>query len=155
MFAKLTEHLRRASVADVPAISALVREAYEKYVRRIDREPRPMQADYGQAIRDHQCWVVVEDGGGIRAILELAPAADHMLIVNVAVHPRQQNRGYGRALLAFAEDEACRQGLAEIRLYTNVMMVENITLYERLGYVETERRHVDGLHVVFMSKPLV
>jgi ribosomal protein S18 acetylase RimI-like enzyme len=147
-------NLRRAASADVSAIRALVRESYEKYVARIGREPAPMTADYDMAVREHQVWLM--DGGeGLRAVLELMPAADgSLLIENIAVAPQAQGRGIGRRLMAFAEREALRQGFPCVTLYTNEKMVENIALYRRLGYVETERRAADGYTRVFMRKQL-
>jgi hypothetical protein len=41
-----------------------------------------------------------------------------------------------------------------MRLYTNALMTENIELYTRYGYVETERRNLDGRDTVFMCKQL-
>ncbi|MFX8999726.1 GNAT family N-acetyltransferase, partial [Acinetobacter baumannii] len=49
--------------------------------------------------------------------------------------PDRQGRGLGRRLIAFADAEARRLGLPEIRLYTHVTMTGNIALYGR-----TDRR---------------
>ena len=38
--------LRRAVMADAPAVAALTRDAYAKWVPLIGREPKPMTADY-------------------------------------------------------------------------------------------------------------
>jgi ribosomal protein S18 acetylase RimI-like enzyme len=73
---------------------------------------------------------------------------------NLAVRPSWQGRGVGSRLLALTEDEARRQGLAEIRLYTNEAMTENIAYYPRHGYVETHRAEQDGFRRVFFSKRL-
>jgi ribosomal protein S18 acetylase RimI-like enzyme len=78
-----------------------------------------------------------------------------MLIESVAVDPRHQGRGLGRRLMALAEAEARRQGRLAVRLYTNAKMTENIALYARLGYRETERRPHEtrpGSIMVFMEK---
>ena len=144
---------RPAKAADVDAISALVRAAYAKYVPRMETEPLPMTADYGKAVREEQVWVL-EDGGEIVAVLGLVPGADHLLIENVAVAPEQQGRGLGRKLLAFAEKQALGQGLREMRLYTAEAMSENVTLYSRIGYRETERKTVSEIPRVYMSKRL-
>jgi hypothetical protein len=55
----------------------------------------------------------------------------------------------GRALLARAEERAAELGLGELPLYTNVAMVENLSFYLRLGYVEVDRR-VECLQVPHM-----
>lgn len=144
--------LRRAVAADVPAIRALVRAAYQHYVARIGREPMPMTADYDRAVVEHEIWLF-EDAAGLGGVLELKPCGDGELsIENIAVDPARQKSGIGRKLMAFAEDEARRQGCDRVTLYTNEKMVENIALYTRLGYAETERRAIGAFHRVFMRK---
>ena len=142
---------RPATAADVAAITALVRDAYAKYIPRMGREPYPMTADYAEAVRNQQVWVV-EEGGQIIAVLGLIPEAGHMMVENIAVAVGRQSQGLGRRLLAFAE--ALRQGLPEMRLYTAQAMTENIGLYLRLGYVETGRKTVVDIPRVYMSKRL-
>ncbi len=71
---------------------------------------------------------------------------------NVAVRPAAQGRGVGRALLAHADRTASRLGLTELRLYTHSGMTENIALYTRLGWHETERRTEHGFQRVFFAK---
>ena len=146
--------LRRAVAADAPAIRALVRAAYQHYVARIGREPMPMTADYDRAVREHQIWLL-DDAAGLAAVIELKPCGGGELsIENIAVNPARQKSGIGRKLMAFAEEEARRQNCDQISLYTNEKMVENIALYTRLGYVETERRQVGSYARVFMRKGL-
>jgi ribosomal protein S18 acetylase RimI-like enzyme len=77
-----------------------------------------------------------------------------MFLENVAVHPAQQGKGYGRILMAFVEREALKSGLGKIRLYTNIHMRENLGLYAALGYVETGRRREDGFDRVYFEKQL-
>ena len=72
---------------------------------------------------------------------------------NIAVRPACQGRGVGRALLAHADSTATDLGLAELTLYTNSAMTENIELYSRLGWRETHRRTERGFQRVFFSKP--
>jgi ribosomal protein S18 acetylase RimI-like enzyme len=146
--------LRRAVAADAPAIRVLVRAAYQHYVARIGREPMPMTADYDRAVVAHQIWLL-DDANGLAAVLELKPCGGGELsIENIAVHPSRQKSGIGRRLMAFAEEEARRQGCDRVTLYTNEKMVENIALYTRLGYVETERRDTGAFCRVFMRKDL-
>ena len=42
--------------------------------------------------------------------------------------------------------------MAELRLYTNQLMTENLALYPALGYTETGRRAEDGFARVYFSK---
>ena len=130
-----------------------MREAYAPYVPRIGREPAPMTADYADLIGRSEVWVA-DEAGRVVGVLVLRPGATGLLLENVAVVPERQGRGIGRVLIAFAERKARDLGLTEISLYTNERMVENIHLYRKLGYVETDRRVEDGFARVFFRKPI-
>ncbi len=145
--------LRPANEGDLPTIKELVFAAYEKYISRIGRKPKPMLADYRVALTRHQLWVH-EGESGLVAVLELIPTKDHLLVENVAVHPLFQRAGLGQRLLAFAEAEAKRQGYTEIRLYTNELFTGNAALYSRLGYHETHREVLQSTNVIHMAKPV-
>jgi GNAT superfamily N-acetyltransferase len=149
----MTGAIRLARPEDVASVARLVRDAYTPYIARIGREPGPMLDDYDALVREGRVQVL-EEGGAIVAILVLLPAADHMLLDNVAVAPSAHKRGYGRRVIAHAEDEARRAGYAELRLYTHQLMTENIALYQRLGFVETHRVTEKGFARVYMRKPL-
>jgi len=145
--------IRAATAAESGAIAACVEAAYAKYVERLGRKPGPMLADYGALIDRGRVWVAAE-GAAVRGVLVLEPAPDHLLVWNVAVAPAFQGRGLGRRLLAFAEEEAARRGLRELRLFTNELMTENVAIYARLGYEETERRTEGPYRRVYMRKAL-
>jgi len=146
--------VRRATIADAVTVRELTRAAYAKWVPVLGREPRPMIADYDAALRDHLIDLLQVDGG-LAALIEMAPKADHLLIVNVAVVPAQQGRGYGSALMAHAEEVARSLNLSEMRLYTNALFAENLRLYSRLGYrVDREEQHPQFGGTVYMSKRL-
>jgi N-acetylglutamate synthase-like GNAT family acetyltransferase len=145
--------LRAAQPGDVPAISALVYAAYADYVPLIGREPAPMTADDAAAVAAGHTWVA-EHEGTVVGVLVLEPAADHLLIENIAVSPTLQGLGLGVRLLGVADDEARRRGLPEIRLYTNAAMTKNIAFYPRHGYHETHRGGSDGFERVFFAKPV-
>jgi GNAT superfamily N-acetyltransferase len=143
--------IRPATQADVPAIERIVREAYTRYIARIGKPPGPMLDDYAARVAEGAVWVL-DEGGTVAGVLVLLPAADHLLLDNVAVDPARHGGGLGRRLMAFAEDEARRLGHAEVRLYTHVMMHENLEMYLRLGYEEFARFEQAGYQRVFMRK---
>ena len=145
--------VRLAKPEDAAAVGNLVRASYSKYVERIGKEPAPMLGDYAALIRAGEVWVAVEDGEMLGALV-MRPAEDHLFVDNVAVAPRHQGRGLGRELVAFAEEKAEGAGLPEIRLYTNEKMWENLAVYRRLGFEETERKIEGGYQRVFMRKRL-
>jgi len=143
--------IRPAVHADVPAIAALVRDAYALYVPRIGRQPAPVTADHAGLVAAGRTSVAEVDGT-IAGVIVLIPAEDHLLVENVAVAPALQGRGLGGELMRYAERRATELGVQELRLYTNALMTENLALYPGLGYVETGRRTEDGFSRVYFSK---
>ncbi|MBV8913264.1 MAG: GNAT family N-acetyltransferase [Acetobacteraceae bacterium] len=144
--------IRPARLEDVDAIRRLVQDAYSPYVTRLGKPPGPMLDDYARRVADGQAWVL-EEGGKLAGVVVLEETGDSALLLdNVAVAPSAQGKGFGRALVAFAEAEAHRRGHAEVRLYTNVAMTENLALYGRLGFRETYRVSEKGYERVYMAK---
>jgi ribosomal protein S18 acetylase RimI-like enzyme len=145
--------IRRATGGDVEAIRAIVDAAYALYVPRIGRALAPVSADYRALVDAGEVWVGVSDGQVVGLVV-IRPAGDVLELENVAVEPTRQGRGYGRALISFAERRARALGLSQVTLYTNEAMVENLRLYTRLGFIETGRRVEDGYRRVFFRKSL-
>jgi GNAT superfamily N-acetyltransferase len=150
-----TPVLRIAVPGDADAVRAVVQAAYEPWIPVIGMRPLPLEADYDQLIEAGSITVLVEPGAGaIAALIVLVLEAEALLIENVAVHPVFQRRGFGRILLARAEDVARSTGVATVRLYTHRLMATNIALYERLGYAVTARDTHEGRPVVHLAKAL-
>jgi ribosomal protein S18 acetylase RimI-like enzyme len=145
--------IRVANFIDADVAREIVDAAYRHYIPRIGKPPGPMHDDYAKRIADGQLWVL--DGNtGIVGLVVLEETPDGFLLDNIAVAPGQQGRGHGRRLLDFAEAQAVRCGWDEIRLYTHVLMTENIALYAKIGYIETGRVSEKGFDRVYMSKRL-
>ena len=149
----MARSIRPAGPEDAAAIGDLVRASYAKYVERIGKEPAPMLEDYAALISAGEVWASVE-GEEVLGVLVMRPAEDHLFVGNVAVAPDHQGEGLGRELMAFAEAGARKDGLPEIRLYTNEKMRENVAIYAKLGFEETERKLDGGYRRVFMRKRL-
>ena len=128
--------IRRAQPPDCAAVEAIVDAAYSPYVGRIGKPPGPMLDDYRALIAAGSVSVWIEPNGAIAGLAVLLAKPDHLLLDNVAVRPDRQGQGLGRRLIAFAET------------------VENIALYQRLGFAETSRRYDAGYSRVFMTKRL-
>lgn len=149
----MMQNIRLAQPGDLAAVEAIVQAAYSRYITVIGQKPGPMLDDYAALIAKSCVHVLVADNE-VAGILVLLPDNGAMLLDNVAVHPDRHGRGYGRALIAFAEKFARERGFKAIRLYTNEVMAENIDLYERLGFVETHRGEEKGFRRVYMTKLL-
>ncbi|SEG99641.1 Phosphotransferase enzyme family protein [Nonomuraea solani] len=142
--------MRLAGAGDREVVERLVHDAYAPWIEVIGMRPLPMEADYAALIAAGRVHVTDELDG----LIVLVPEDGVLLVENVAVRPEARGKGLGRGLMAYAEEEARRLGLAALRLYTNVKMASNIALYESLGYVETGREGVEGRSAVLMRKQL-
>jgi ribosomal protein S18 acetylase RimI-like enzyme len=149
-----TPLIRRATAGDVARIRAIARAAYAKYVPRIGREPAPMVADFDAEVAAHHV-VVIEAAGRVGGYMVAWPEADAYFIDNIAVDPECQDGGLGRRLIDHAATEADRLHLPALRLYTNVLMTENLSMYAHIGFVETHRATEKGFDRVHMrwSRP--
>ena len=86
-----------ATAEDVDTLRSLTRDAYSKWVLVIGREPKPMTADYAEAVNKHRIDLLYLDGK-VAALIEMIPDAHHLLMENVAVSPAFQGRRLGRML---------------------------------------------------------
>jgi ribosomal protein S18 acetylase RimI-like enzyme len=145
--------IRPARSEEAASVAALVDVAYAKYIGRIGRKPAPMLADYPALIARGVVYVV-SGAERLRAVLVMLRQRNHLFLENIAVHPDDQGRGFGRQLMAFVDQHARLLGLDTVELYTNELMTENLAFYPRLGFVEIDRRTEDGFQRVFMRKVL-
>lgn len=140
--------VRPAKPEDAPGIAACVCEAYVHYIERIGKQPGPMLEDYSEVIHQSQVHVAAA-GSKIVGAIVLKVTDEGFYVDNVAVRPMVKGKGVGRLLLEVAETEAHRQGYKSIYLATHELMTDNRTLYARIGYVEYDRRVVNGYPRVF------
>ena len=140
--------IRRATKFDAPALTACLTAAYAGYRERIPDMPE-VTVGLAEDIRDNLVWVAELEARVVGGIV-LSVTEDRATLVNVAVHPDASGLGLGRALIATVEEHARSAGLDWLHLATHVAMPENVTLYERLGWVEGGRKGSK----VMMSKRL-
>jgi len=150
----LQVRLRPATPEEAVAVATIARAAYTPYVARIGREPAPMVADFPSHIADNHVTVAECQGQVVGYVVAFCHDGPLGQLENIAVDPSHHGRGIGYALITHVEEKARNAGCSHVTLYTNVAMTENLTLYPRLGYTETERRTEDGFHRVYFAKPL-
>ncbi|PYI07093.1 acyl-CoA N-acyltransferase [Aspergillus sclerotiicarbonarius CBS 121057] len=145
--------IRLATHDDQQTIEEIIQESFSIYIPLINRKPQPMLDDYGALIKDGHVYVIERDGE-TKGTVMLVPETDSMLVDNIAVAESARGTGLGRKMLEFADEAARRAGYHTVQLHTNEMMVENIAIYTRLGYVETHRAENKGFQRVYMAKTL-
>lgn len=81
---------------------------------------------------------------------------DHVYIGRLSVLPEFRGRGIGALMMTAIEQHAAAKGAPESRISVRTLLPRNIELYERLGYVVTDRyRHARGDEIIVdMAKPL-
>ena len=144
---------RQATPADVDAVASIVNRAYSMYLARMDREPAPMEDDYGALVAQGRVSVAVDDGDDriVGALVNWVVDGD-MYVDNVAVDPDSHGQGVGNLLLEHAVGEGAASGCHRVWLYTNAVMTENTGYYERRGFLQYDRRIDDGYDRIFFER---
>lgn len=155
MNVELKSAFRKATSEDAEMVRHVVRAAYAKWVPIIGREPLPMVADYDRAVKEHDIDMLYSDEALV-GLIETVQHLDHLWIENIAVSPEEQGKGFGKKLLAYAEEKAFQSACGEIRLLTNEAFTANVELYQGVGFVidKCEPFHLGGT-TVYMSKKLL
>ncbi|MEP3276245.1 MAG: GNAT family N-acetyltransferase [Stappiaceae bacterium] len=128
-------NIRRAAPEDAEGMAQCLDAAYAHYTETLDDLPN-MSEGCVEEIEQKQVWLAFYDNG-IVGVLVLDPKETFMQLVNVAVHPDLKGRGLGKALISFAETRAEVQHLSQMRLSTHASMLNNIHLYQHLGWRQT------------------
>jgi len=142
--------LRPATVADLPAILALVRRVVPLMQAAGNQQwttDYPNAAVFGEDISRGHLWLAEREGhvAAVAALThnhqdpEYAQAdwdfAEPALVVHrLAVDPAQQGHGLAAALLQQAEILARQQGLRTLRVDTNSENAATQRLFPKLGY---------------------
>ncbi|MVN76040.1 GNAT family N-acetyltransferase [Hymenobacter sp. HMF4947] len=141
--------IRRATVADLPAIVALVQAVVPLMNASGNFQwtaEYPNEAVFGQDIEQQHLWVAELAGqlAGVAALTqdqdaEYADAdwdaAEAAVVTHrLAVAPSAQGKGVAQALLAQAEHEARALGLRTLRVDTNSENAATQRLFPKLGY---------------------
>ena len=150
--------LRRGTVDDAAALTALQQAAYAPMAEIAGGVPLPLRVDYRDILREMEVWLAEPDGGRLDGALILEHDADATLVWSVSVAPGGQSKGLGRRLLDFAEARARAEGRTRMRLYTNVRFERNCAIYRRFGYAEVREERIGETEppfvIVHMEKSL-
>lgn len=108
-----------------------------------------MLADFDTLVAA-DCAVVIETAKQLVGYLIGWAEMHAYFIEDVAVDPARQGEGFGRQLIEYAIGQARCLNLPALRLYTNVAITENLSIYGHMGFVETHRAIEDGYNRVYM-----
>lgn len=131
-----TTILREATIHDAARVLAVLREANEPYRHRPNGPSGPFHttvADIASMMATVPVVVATVDGVVVGCLF-FVQKDEYLQLANLAVLPRYQRRGIGRALITEGEARAHTQGLLRTRLGVRRAMPENRRYYEGLGY---------------------
>jgi GNAT superfamily N-acetyltransferase len=150
---------RVATASDVPALECLINAAFlvERFFKRGDR----ITADGIRRQQAQGTFLLLERDGDPIGTVYVALRGDRGYIGMVSVDPERQGSGYGRALMAAAEDYCLRNGARHADLRIVNLREELPPFYRRLGYVESgtepfsePAEATQPCHFILMTKPL-
>jgi putative acetyltransferase len=135
--------IRAAKDTDSPAVVELVRTVLLEY--GLEPAPEGIDADLPALEASYDAvggWfeVLVEDGI-IRGTVGVIPLSQTVCeLRKMYFHPSIRGRGLGRALLDRTLRKAQAAGFEQVRLETASQLVEAISLYRSVGFMELDER---------------
>lgn len=166
---------RLATVADEPALSALMRQAID----RLQDEyltPEQVKASHGfmgldsRLIADGTYYLIEEDGGiagcggwsrratayggnhsGGRDDRLLDPEQEAAKVRAMYTHPDHVRRGVGRLILSLCETAARAEGFAALELSATMA---GVPLYRSFGFLDVRPFQDNGVPLILMRKSI-
>ena len=145
--------IRRATIKDSDDLLKIAEIAYDKYLPLMDKKPAPMLADFNKHIAEDIVFIALAEVEIIAGYVVLQQIKGQWWLDNIAVHPNHQGQGIGTKLRIEAENYVSILS-DTIQLYTNIVMADNISWYERAGYVITQQALINGYERLYFEKRL-
>ena len=145
--------IHRATIQNSDALLKIAEKAYEKYLPLMDKKPAPMLADFNKHILEDIVFIALTGTEEIIGYVVLQQIEGQWWLDNIAVHPTYQGQRIGSQLRLEAENYVSILS-DRIQLYTNIVMADNISWYERAGYVITQQALINGYERLYFEKRL-
>lgn len=145
--------IQKAEVEDLSEILDLQYLAYQTEADLLgSRDIQPLKQTLEETVLEYKEWLILKMNDGNRIIGSVRAKIDNgtLYIGKLMVHPDYRRRGLGKRLLLELEK---RYPNCRYELFTSTKSVNNIRLYESLGYREFTRKDINGqLSFVYMEK---
>lgn len=129
---------------DWTALRALIARAFAMMAGRIDPPSSLHRLTTDDLARLAETGEIRVIGSPPLACMVLTPRPDARYLGKLAVEPGQQGKGFGRALVALAEDRTRARGFSVLELETRLELVENQRFFTGLGFREVARKAHPG-----------
>lgn len=146
--------IKRAERGDLQEILQLQYLAYQSEADLFgSRDIPPLKQTLDEVVEEYNSGVIlkiVDDTNTIIGSVRAKEIDGTVYIGKLMVHPDHQHKGYGTMLLS--EIEKCFPN-KRYELFTSTRSLDNIRLYQKLGYTIFARKAVnDELEFVYMEK---
>jgi len=119
--------LRLMTEADIQSVMAIEKSAY----------PFPWtEGNLRDCLKSNYYACVLEDGGNMIGYALMSMAAGEAHVLNICIHPDQQGKGLGRALMHSLEQTARTHKVEMLLLEVRASNKRAINLYESMGFNE-------------------
>ena len=146
--------ISKADIEDLQEILNLQYLAYQSEAALFgSRDIPPLKQTLDEVIEEYHKGIILKlegTNGQIIGSIRAWEMKETIYIGKLMVHPDYRHRGYGTKLLSEIEKYYPQK---RYELFTSTRSIDNIRLYQRLGYQEFDRRRVDDqLEFIFMEK---
>lgn len=146
--------IKRAEYKDLQEILNLQYLAYQSEAELFgSKDIPPLKQSLDEVIEEFNTGIILkltDENGTIIGSVRATEKNGTVYIGKLMVHPDHRCKGYGTKLLS--EIESCYPD-KRYELFTSTRSVDNIRLYEKVGYKIFDRKSVDNeLAFVYMEK---
>lgn len=146
--------IKKAERADLQEILQLQYLAYQSEADLFgSRDIPPLKQTLDEVTEEFSGGIILkmtDDMGNIIGSVRAKESGGTVYIGKLMVHPDYRRKGFGTKLLS--EIEQCFPG-RRYELFTSTRSLDNIRLYQKLGYAVFDRKAVnDELEFVYMEK---
>ena len=150
----MKDSISKANMDDLQEILNLQYLAYQSEAALFgNKDIPPLKQTLDEVIEEYHKGIILKMVDTDNLIIGSIRAWEMKGIVYVGklmVHPDYRHRGYGTKLLSEIEKYYPQK---RYELFTSTRSIDNIRLYQKMGYQEFDRRRVDDqLEFVYMEK---
>ena len=146
--------ISKANMDDLQEILNLQYLAYQSEAALFgNKDIPPLKQTLDEVIEEYHKGIIlkmVDTDNLIIGSIRAWEMKETVFVGKLMVHPDYRHRGYGTKLLRRIEEYYPQK---RYELFTSTRSIDNIRLYQKMGYQEFDRRRVDDqLEFVYMEK---
>ena len=150
----MKDSISKANIDDLQEILNLQYLAYQSEAALFgNNDIPPLKQTLDEVIEEYHKGIIlkmVDTDNLIIGSIRAWEMKETVYVGKLMVHPDYRHRGYGTKLLRRIEEYYPQK---RYELFTSTRSIDNIRLYQKMGYQEFDRRRVDDqLEFVYMEK---